>query len=163
MSNNQTLIEHHSHYLEINGFDKTEWMTRSKHGKINHRILFPGVSPSDLAKISIAANERTDKRKKQTQTYNKHYQKRMSRLCFAESYGHHTQLHEQITYDSISGNGYYSTWFTGNNGYWLPIIDIDNIKLEAQARIAITAPETKEDIQDAEYEFYPETVKGEST
>ena len=37
------------------------------------------------------------------------------------------------------------------------------VELEAQARIAITAPETKEDIQDAEYEFYPETVKEEST
>ena len=36
------------------------------------------------------------------------------------------------------------------------------VELEAQARIAITAPETKEDIQDAEYEFYPETVKEES-
>ena len=33
------------------------------------------------------------------------------------------------------------------------------VELETQARIAITAPETKEDIQDAEYEFYPETVK----
>jgi len=33
------------------------------------------------------------------------------------------------------------------------------VELEAQARIAITAPETKEDIQDAEYEFYPDTVK----
>ncbi len=37
------------------------------------------------------------------------------------------------------------------------------VELEAQARIAITAPETKEDIQDAEYEFYLETVKEEST
>ena len=37
------------------------------------------------------------------------------------------------------------------------------VELETQARIAITAPETKEDIQDAEYEFYPETVKEEST
>ena len=36
------------------------------------------------------------------------------------------------------------------------------VELETQARIAITAPETKEDIQDAEYEFYPETVKEES-
>jgi len=27
------------------------------------------------------------------------------------------------------------------------------------AMIAITAPETKEEIQDVEYEFYPETVK----
>lgn len=35
------------------------------------------------------------------------------------------------------------------------------VELEAQARIAITAPETKEDIQDAEYEFYPETNKEE--
>ncbi len=33
------------------------------------------------------------------------------------------------------------------------------VELEAQARIAITAPETKEDIQDAEYEFYPDTAK----
>lgn len=33
------------------------------------------------------------------------------------------------------------------------------VELEAQARIAITAPETKEEIQDAEYEFYPDTVK----
>ena len=37
------------------------------------------------------------------------------------------------------------------------------VELEAQARIAITAPETKEDIQDAEYEFYPDTAKEEST
>ena len=37
------------------------------------------------------------------------------------------------------------------------------VELEAQARIAITAPETKEDIQDAEYEFYPDTVKEEHT
>ena len=36
------------------------------------------------------------------------------------------------------------------------------IEIESQARIAITAPETKEDIQDAEYEFYPETVKEEN-
>ena len=36
------------------------------------------------------------------------------------------------------------------------------VELEAQARIAITAPETKEDIQDAEYEFYPETAKEEN-
>lgn len=36
------------------------------------------------------------------------------------------------------------------------------IEIEAHARIAITAPETKEDIQDAEYEFYPEAVKEES-
>ena len=36
------------------------------------------------------------------------------------------------------------------------------IEIEAHARIAIAAPETKEDIQDAEYEFYPETVKEES-
>ena len=37
------------------------------------------------------------------------------------------------------------------------------VELEAQARIAITAPETKEDIQDAEYEFYLDTVKEEHT
>jgi len=36
------------------------------------------------------------------------------------------------------------------------------VELEAQARVAITAPETKEEIQDAEYEFYPDTVKEES-
>lgn len=36
------------------------------------------------------------------------------------------------------------------------------IELEAQARAAISAPETKEEIQDVELEFYPETVKEES-
>ena len=37
------------------------------------------------------------------------------------------------------------------------------IELEAQARAAISAPETKEEIQDVESEFYPDTAKEEST
>jgi len=37
------------------------------------------------------------------------------------------------------------------------------IELEAQARAAISAPETKEEIQDVESEFYPDTVKEEAT
>lgn len=37
------------------------------------------------------------------------------------------------------------------------------IELEAQARIAIAAPESKEEIQDVEDEFYPDTAKEERT
>ena len=36
--NGETLIEHHTHYKELHGFDRTVWMTRSEHTKLHNRL-----------------------------------------------------------------------------------------------------------------------------
>ena len=64
------LIEHHTHYKEIDGYDETIWMTRSEHINLHKRLRAEGkcnISPEELHKISTAAHCRTDKARKQQQ------------------------------------------------------------------------------------------------
>lgn len=59
------LVEHHTHYKEIDGFDRTIWMTRRDHAVLHLEIRRMGrghnVSPKEMIKIVTAANHRTEK------------------------------------------------------------------------------------------------------
>lgn len=57
------IIQHHVKYVETHGFDEIEFITDSEHHLIDHRKLFPMVTPEELKRISIAAWRRTLKGK----------------------------------------------------------------------------------------------------
>lgn len=62
----EQLVEHHTHYKEIHGYDETVWMTKGKHEKLHNRLRREGkcnIPVEEMKKISIAAGNRTDKRK----------------------------------------------------------------------------------------------------
>ena len=63
LSNSEELIEHHTHYKEIDGYDETVWMSRSEHSKLHIRLRKEGkcnIPSKKLAKISMAAHNRTE-------------------------------------------------------------------------------------------------------
>lgn len=63
----EQIVEHHTHYKELHGYDKTVWMTRSEHFKLHQRLRKNSecnVPVDELTKISMAAIHRTDKCKK---------------------------------------------------------------------------------------------------
>ena len=63
----EQMVEHHTHYKEIHGYDKTVWMTRSEHFKLHQRLRKNGecnVPVDEMKKISMAAHNRTDEAKK---------------------------------------------------------------------------------------------------
>lgn len=69
-----TLVEHHTHYKEIHGYDKTVWLTKSEHVKLHKKLRKEGkcsVPVNELAKIAIAAHGRTTKRRKYLCEYRK--------------------------------------------------------------------------------------------
>ena len=58
------LIEHHTHYKEIDGYDETVFMTPSDHRLLHNRLRQEGkcnIAPEELKKISMAAETRTEK------------------------------------------------------------------------------------------------------
>ena len=64
--NGEQMIEHHTHYKEIHGYDRTVWITKSEHVKLHIRLRNSGkctVSPKELHRIASAAGNRTDKGK----------------------------------------------------------------------------------------------------
>lgn len=72
----EEMVEHHTKYKEIDGYDETVWMTRSEHTKLHLRLRIEGkcnVSPEELTKISGAANHRTDKAKERKKEWRKKY------------------------------------------------------------------------------------------
>lgn len=64
--------EHHTHYKEIDGFDRTVLMTRSEHTKLHKKLRREGkcnIPPRELKRITNAAHNRTDKTKKYQREY----------------------------------------------------------------------------------------------
>ena len=60
------LVEHHTHYKEIHGFDKTVWLTDSDHKKLHNKLRKENkcnVPVDELSKISKSAYARTKKGK----------------------------------------------------------------------------------------------------
>ena len=60
------MVEHHTHYKEIHGYDKTIWLSNSEHQKLHHRLRKErkcNVSVDELRKISNKAQHRTNKGK----------------------------------------------------------------------------------------------------
>ena len=52
------MVEHHTHYVEIDGYDASIFITESEHKSIDHRLLFPNVTVRELREISNAAYRR---------------------------------------------------------------------------------------------------------
>lgn len=76
----ERLVEHHTHYKEIQGYDKTIWMTVSEHRKLHNKLRRENkcnIPPKELAIISNAAIQRTEKSKK----YHREYYKK----CYEEN------------------------------------------------------------------------------
>ena len=81
----ECMVEHHTHYKEIHGYDKTVWMTRSEHAKLHQRLRKNGgcnVPADKLNIIAHAASGRTDKYK------NNHpkYESKSERIKYKRDY-----------------------------------------------------------------------------
>ena len=144
------LIEHHTKYEEIHGFDETAWMTKSEHNKLHAQLRRSkkcNISVDELRRISKAAHSRTKKsietrrkyrnsetgkkakkrhnqtdKKKRTQS--KYQRKNIQHIYFTETIGKNAQMREDIYYNNKTGIVTYSSRFKGANKHNLPGIDI---------------------------------------
>ena len=122
--NGECIVEHHTHYKEIHGFDRTVWMTASEHRKLHNRLRREGrcrMPANKLDKISRAARVRTDKQQNQISRYNRN---NIHRKCFTKSFGDNTILRERILINSKTDTVTYNSTFEGNHGYKIPIVDV---------------------------------------
>ena len=118
------LVEHHIKYKELHGVDETVWLTDSEHKKLHCRLRKEGecnVPVEELAKISMAAHDRTDKRIKSRLKYN---QKNRQFIEFNETFGPNTAFNERIVCNRITGNVAYYARFRGRHGKTLPMMDV---------------------------------------
>lgn len=63
----EILVEHHTHYEEIDGYDRTIWITASEHKLLHNQLRKEGkekVQGRKKRKICAAASNRTTKIKK---------------------------------------------------------------------------------------------------
>lgn len=134
------LIEHHTKYKEIHGYDETIWMTPSEHRYLHNRLRRDGkcnVDPKELEKISNTATGRTDKRKKYQKEYHKtekfkdhksEYCKTcIMRIMFTETLAPNIRFYEEIAYNLMTNTITVSSGFNGYHGTKLPIIQIHEI------------------------------------
>lgn len=73
--NGEQLVEHHTKYEEIHGYDETVWMTKSEHFKLHKRLREEGkcnIPIDEMSRIATTAHMRTEKRKEYKRDY---YQK----------------------------------------------------------------------------------------
>lgn len=136
------MIEHHTHYKEIHGYDKTVWMTKSKHVKLHIELRNSGkcnISPKKLNKISNAAGNRTDKgkircKREQEKYRNSEYGKEQKRkyetnnkqhIYFSESPCYGVELKERITYNCAACSINYTSGFYGTRGHKLINIELN--------------------------------------
>ena len=148
--NGKFMVEHHTHYLEIDGYDKTIWMETGAHKALHNRLRKEkrcNIPVKELSDISHAAGGRTDKRKKYIREYRKtdkrknwekqygqtdkmkqvrreYIVKYRQRIDFNENVGPYLRFHESITYNNATGNFNYSSRFRSNNSHKLYVIDI---------------------------------------
>lgn len=112
MSLAPTMVEHHTHYKEIHGYDKTVWITKSEHRRLHIRLRKEkkcNVPVDELHKISTAAYHRTDKAKLDRK-------QNIPVFAFDETLMPNIRLHEQIHYNKHTGEVYVNTYFHPNNG-----------------------------------------------
>lgn len=120
----EMLVEHHVKYKELHGVDETVWLTFGEHEKLHRRLRKQGkcnVPAKELNKISNAAGERTEKRKKHRLEYDR---KNRSYLDFHEPMGTNIRLHERIVLNCVTNSIGYYTRFEGTCGKMLPVINI---------------------------------------
>lgn len=146
----EKMVEHHTHYKEIQGYDKTIWLTDSEHKKLHKKLRKNNECniPVDMLRnISKSAHARTEKGKKTLKNYrisergkktkNRYSQSDKSKqtrreydknniqyIHFYETPGPNTQLHERIRYNHKTGTVIYNARYDGLHNYTLPVIDI---------------------------------------
>ena len=122
--NGEYMVEHHTHYKEIHGTDRTVWITQSEHKKIHMQLRREDKCniPSDkLNDIAMAAHGRTRKRME----YAKNYQKNNTKsIQFSDILGNNAIFQEIIRYNYKTGSIVYTAGFYGYNNHKLPIIEI---------------------------------------
>jgi len=123
--NGEHMVEHHTHYKELHGYDETVWMTESEHRLLHNRLRNEekcNIPADELKKIAMAANARTSKGK----AIRRKYKTNLQYIDFYENTGKNTRLHERILYNNKTGNVMYHTFFYGTNNHKLPVINIEN-------------------------------------
>jgi len=79
----EDMVEHHTHYKEIHGYDKTVWITRSEHTKLHQRLRKNGdcnIPADKLKTIALAASGRTDKHKENIAKYQAEYKYKQKKI-----------------------------------------------------------------------------------
>ncbi len=120
------LVEHHKKYKEIHGIDETVWMTQSDHLKLHRRLRREGkcqIPVKELGKIAHKAMRRTKKCKLTRNKLMRGYH-RKNRIHFTQNIGPKVSVFEDIMYYPNSGNVLISSYFQGNNGNKLLVIQI---------------------------------------
>lgn len=135
------IVEHHTHYKEIHGFDRTIWMDKGEHSKLHHQLRKEGkcnIPADELSKISMAANYRTGKDKKSREKYSQKYhnskhgknvqqkylKNTVTRIDFTKTMMPNVQYYEDIRYNYNTGNISVSCNFRGQHGKKLYYVNI---------------------------------------
>ena len=130
-------IIHHTKYKEIHGEDETVVMDFGEHQKLHKRLRREGkctISIDELGKISRKAGERLPSRKltrrlnKQTPEYKlgqKQYRKNaIERIISDIAVGTNVLLREDIMHNKNTKTISVSTFFRGNHGVKLLVVDL---------------------------------------
>ena len=118
------LIEHHTHYKEIDGYDETIFMTMSEHVKLHQRLRKEGkcnIPVEEMTRIAAAAHRRTDKHKKLCRDY---YQRHINHITFYETPGPNISLRKIYRYNYKTGAVTCTIRYVAHKGHILPVIDI---------------------------------------
>lgn len=117
-------VQHHTHYLEVDGYDEIVEMDKGDHYKLHKRLREEGrcnIPVKELSKIARAAHARTPLAKQYSKTpkvkeYRKQYQKKnMQTIYFEETQCKNIYLREQIIYNNETGKITVSSGFVIRN------------------------------------------------
>lgn len=129
----EQMVEHHTHYKEIHGYDKTVWMTRSEHFKLHQRLRKNGecnVPADEMKRIASAACHRTDKSKERKRKpeyikYRRDYHlKNIWRKQYVTPMMPNIRLDITIRYNIATNHISLSSGFYGTNNKKPLVIDI---------------------------------------
>ena len=108
-----TMVQHHVHYKEIDGYDEIVMMEKGEHIALHDRLRYErkcNIPVKKLRKISNAARSRMlNKNKKQ----------------FYSTPGRNTQLYEAIHYNPVTFEISVYSSFHGTHNFIVPRIDIE--------------------------------------
>jgi len=119
-----TYVEHHTHYKEIHGYDKTVWMEIGKHHALHSRLRKEGkckIPVDELLVIANRAHYRTDKGREYKRQYTKKYVRKYSNNRSVDT---NINLREIITYNYHQNSICVHSSFQGNHGRKLINIEV---------------------------------------
>lgn len=108
-----TMVQHHTHYKEIDGYDEIVMMDKSEHSALHIRLRKEkkcNISTKELNKISINAHARTSHKNTKR---------------FHSVQGKNVLLVQSIEYNPLKNKISIYSYFRSYNGYKLPRIDIE--------------------------------------